>query len=88
MPFQKWLREKNVVSKLRRRSTIINDNLPEESNTNNEKPSGEDILMIYLSNGSAIKTVVTILQSINENETKVSYLIIENIFILYLDLHI
>ena len=38
----------------------------------NKIHSGEDVCIIYLTHGSPLETVLAILQSISENQTKVS----------------
>jgi hypothetical protein len=94
MPFRKWLRDKSNSTRLNRKhpnlSAIINDNLEGgESNRlarlNNEQVGIKDISIVYYANDSPIKTVVNILKSISENDTKVrmNFLIIEISFIYF-----
>ena len=80
MPFNKWLKQKrNHFKSNQKKGTVlavVNGKQQEESTSrvgrNYEKSSGEDISIFYLATDSPMETVIAILQSISENETKVS----------------
>jgi hypothetical protein len=88
MPFRKWVRDKNNLPKLNQRSLSISgvNNINQEERINNEKFGIEDISIVYLSNDSPIKTIVDILESISENETKVRICFFSIIKIEYISL--
>lgn len=85
MSFQKWLHKINNNSRSNRQpgtiSAIINGNRQQQQHQHqpdltegriNKIHSGEDVCIIYLTHGSPLETVLTILQSISENQAKVS----------------
>lgn len=84
MSFQKWLHKINNNSRSNRQagtiSAIINGNRQQQHQHQpdltegriNKIHSGEDVCIIYLTHGSPLETVLTILQSISENQAKVS----------------